>query len=343
MNRKILSAISLFLMLLNASGLAVAKPDTKKTAQVNLVAHLPESDAVAVIDSRRFFDEAIPKILASKPTLLTKINTGIADFQRKTGIDARKFDQMAVGANLKREGIKDYDIDFVVLAHGAVNTASLLATAKSSTNATYREDNFGGHTVYIFSTKSLTDKSSTASATAAKTVDAVGDEIAIAAFDTNTLVIGSPSRGRETFEAKSSVSPELTALLSQRANAVCAFASRVPEGAKILLPIDNDELGKNIDSIKFVSGWADVGAGNASLHLSARTTAAEQAQSLYDTLDMAKKLVRGLVGNSKRPENAVYARLLDSAKLGKMGADVTVDLTIEQTDIDILLATMVKK
>jgi len=342
MNRKILSAVTLFLMLLNATGFAVGKTETKRPPQNSLVAHLPDSDAVVIVDSRRFFDEA-PRILASKPTLLTKVDAAIADFQKKSGIDVRKFDQMAVGANIRREGIKDYDVDFVALARGAVNTTSLLAAAKNSTNATYREDNFGGHTVYIFSTKSLADKNAAPVPAADKAVDAVGSEIAVAVFDASTLVIGSPARVRETFEAKSTISPELTALLYQRANPVLAFAFRVPEGAKALLPIDNDELGKNIESIKFVSGWGDLGAGGATMHLAARTTGAQNAQSLYDTLDMAKKLVRGLVGNSKRPENAVYARLLDSAKLAKTGSDVTVDLIIEQSDIDILLATLVKK
>src|SRR6185369_16527863 len=83
MNRKILSAVTLSLMLLNATGFAVGKTDTKMPPQNSLVAHLPDSDAVVIVDSRRFFDEA-PRILASRPSLLTSIDGFIADIQKKS-------------------------------------------------------------------------------------------------------------------------------------------------------------------------------------------------------------------------------------------------------------------
>ena len=345
MNRKLLSLFTLVLLTLTAAPFTLAGTGPRKAParkQVDpLVAKLPASDAVAVIDARRFFDESLPRLLAAQPGVLGQINSHLTEFQTKTGIDARKFDRLAIGANIKKEAVKDFEVDFVILARGAMNAGSLIAGAKLASNAGYREESLAGHTIYIFTPKRVADK--TASDATAAVASKVPAELAVTAYDATTLAIGSPARVRDTLEAKAGVAPELTALLSQRANPVVAFASRVPEGARNLLPMDNDELGKNIDSIRFVYGWADVGAGNTSMNLTARTATPANAKGLYDTVDFLKTLGKGLLGNSKKAENAVYARLIDNAKLSNNGSEVAIDLTVAQSDIDLLLGMLSKK
>jgi hypothetical protein len=348
MNRKIFSVVTLFLLILNAVGLSIAGPRKKVVVkrQVNpLVAKLPASDAVAIMDARRFFDQALPKLLASRPDIVGKIAEHLNQFQAKTGIDARKFDRIAIGANIKHEAVKDFDFDPVILAQGTINAGSLVAGAKLASNAGYREEKIGEHTIFIFSTKSVADKNMPGSTTGAvdDAMEGMPAEMAVAAFDSNTIIMGSPARVRETFEAKSTVSPEITSLLTSRPNSVFAFSARMPEGVRNLLPMDNDELGKNIESIKFLYGWTDVGVGNASMNVTAKTGNAEQAQSLFDTVSFLQQFGKGLLGNSKKPQNAVYARLIDSAKVSNTGSDVALDLTVAQSDIDILLASLVKK
>ena len=346
MNRKVLSVVTLFLLLLNATGLSMAgtKNGSAASRQINpLVAKLPASDSVAVIDSRRFFDQALPKLLASRTDIIGKITAHINEFQAKTGIDARKFDRIVIGANVKHQAVKDFDFDAVALAQGSINAGGLIAGAKLASNAGYHEEKVGARTIYIFSAKSMADKSSSTSDAVKDAADQVPTEIAVAAYDANTIAIGSPARVRQTLEGGSTVSPEITSLLTSRPNPVFAFAARMPEGVRNLMPMDNDELGKNIESIKFLSGWADVGAAGASMNVTARTTNTESAQSLYDTVGFLQQFGKGLIGSSKKPENAVYARLIDNAKLTRAGADVALDLTVAQSDIDLLLAALVKK
>lgn len=345
MNRKILSILTLCLLMINAVSFTFAGTGPRKARakkQVDpLVAKLPASDAVAVIGARRFFDEALPRLLASQQGLLGKINGYLTEFQTKTGIDPRKFDRLALGANIKKEAVKDFDIDFVVLARGTMNAGSLIAGAKLASNASYREEKVAGRTVYIFTPKTVADKNAPGAAGAV--ADKVPAELAVTAYDATTLAIGSPARVRDALEAKAGIAPELTNLLTQRANPVVAFATRMPEGVRNLLPLDNDELGKNIDAIRYLHGWADVGVGNATMSLTARTAAVENAQGLYDTVSFLQNLGKGLLGNSKKPENAVYARLIESAKLSKTGADVSLDLTMAQSDIDLLVGMLAKK
>src|SRR5690348_7344359 len=137
MTRKMLSIVTLLLLILNAAGLTLATP-RKKAAPARqtspLVAKLPASDAVAVLDARRIFDQALPQILGSKQDLQTKINGHISEMQAKTGIDIRRFDSVVVGANIKHGAGKDFDLDPVVLARGTMNAGSLIAAAKLGTN-----------------------------------------------------------------------------------------------------------------------------------------------------------------------------------------------------------------
>ena len=350
MNRKILSVLTLALLVVISAGFALADTAPKKAKakrQTNpLVAKLPASDAVAIVDARRFFDQALPQLLASKQEMLGKLTGHMNEFQTKTGIDIRKFDQLVIGANIKNRGPKDMDADFVMLARGSMNVGSLLAAAKIATNAGYREEKIAGRTVYIFSTKSIADKNlpaTPATGMSNKAIAEVPKEIAVATFDANTLVIGSPIRVRETFETKSTVAPEITALLAQRANPIFTFASRMPEGSASLIPVANDELGKNIASIKYIAGWTDVTAAGLSMNLMARTANAENAESLYNAISFLRDFGKGILGNSKKPENAVFARLVESAKFARTGTDVTLDLAVAQSDIDLLLATLVKK
>jgi len=348
MSRKMLSIVTLFLLLLNAAGLSLATP-RKKVAPARqtspLVAKLPASDAVAVIDARRVFDQALPQLLASKQDLQTKINGHLSEMQAKTGIDIRRFDSIVVGANIKQGTGKDFDLDPVVLARGSMNAGSLIAAAKLGTNAGYHEEKLGERTIYIFTPKSIADKTlpSSTSPGVSAAINHVPAEMAVATLDANTLVFGSPARVRETLEARSTVATEITSLLSPRAASVFTFAARVPAGVRDLLPMDNDELGKNIESIKFLYGWTDVTAAGASMNVTARTTNGESAQSLYDTVAFLQQLGKGMLGSSKKPENAVYARLIDNAKVTKTGSDVALDLTVAQSDIDILLASIGKK
>jgi len=351
MNRKILSLFTLALLVLNAAGISLSATPSKKAAAKGkaelLVARLPASDAVVVIDARRTFDQVLPQLLASKQALLADITNHLNEFRNKTGIDPRRFDSIVIGANFKnkKENVKDYDVDFVGLARGSMNAGSLIAAAKLGSNAGYREEKLGERTIYIFTPKTVADKNLPAGSPSVVngTIDNLPAEMAVSTLDQTTLVFGSVSRVRETLEARSTVPPEITSLLSSHATSVCTFAARMPEGARNFLPMDNDELAKTVESIRYISGWIDVTAGGAAMNITAKTTNAESAQNLYDTVAFLQQFGKGLLGSSKKPENAVYARMIDSAKVAKNGADVTIDLTVAQGDIDVLLGTLVKK
>lgn len=349
MIRKTFAAVSAMLMLFSLAVVSVHADDKKrrvkrpvkaKKAKANpLISMLPASDMIVTVNGKSFFADALPKVLSANQKLLGEILGKLDTTQGKTGVDLRKFENIVAGVNItKKEGGK-FDIDPVAIARGTADSASAIAAAKKSTEGKFREEQIGGRTMYIFSSKDITDQLKNQNAAAANTVAV---DMAVAALDANTIVFGHAGRVRETLESKSTVSPELIDLLGRKPVGVVNFAGKVPGGMSTLLPLDNDELGANIDSIKYLYGSMDVLATQATISLTARTLQAQQAADLKGTLEGLKSIGKGLLGGSKGADKQLYARLLGNVKLTQVANEINLDLAIPQTDLDALVAILKK-
>lgn len=328
-----------------------ARPDTRaKTAKqiqtAKLVAMLPSSDAVVAFDSKRFLDDALPKILASNQPMLAEMMAKVTEMETRTGIDLRKFEQIAVGIAFKKVSPKETDYEPVAIARGDVNAGALIAVAKLASNGAYRTEMMGERTIYVFSARDVLEN------TAGKTTSKIANmldgaltgltkEVAVTAMDNNTLVMGSLARVRDTLEGKSKVASDISALLYAKDSAVASFAAKPPAGGiSHLLPLDNDEFGANVDSIRYFSGSIDVSVAGTSFQLNAQTQKPEQAQSLKETIEGLQMLGGAIFGGSKRTDQQVYGRMIKAVKVVSRGSEVTVDLLVPQADINSLIAGM---
>ncbi|MEP6944832.1 MAG: hypothetical protein ABJA02_02865 [Acidobacteriota bacterium] len=335
------------ILLLNTVAFASADTHGRKSKKRDsnaLVALLPASDGVATFDAHRFFNSAMPQILSKNQPLLAQITAHMTEIETRTGIDLKKFDSLVVGLGITKLAPKKFTVDPVAIARGDIRAGALISVAKLASNGTYREEKYGERTIYVFSTeaaaKTAAAKGPQAASMISGALDSLTHEVAVSALDDNTLVFGSPARVRETLDAKTQVSPEVVGLLSAKESSVVTFAVRTPEGMSSLLPLENDELGNNIDSIKFVAGTMDVDAAGAAMQVTARTARPEQAKNLYDTLDGLKMLGKAFLGGSKRADQQVYGKLIENAKIGLRGSTVTLDLIIPQADIDVMIASV---
>lgn len=347
MKHRLVSIAVLAVMLLN-SAVSFASPDLKtaqlKKAEVSrLVAQLPASDAVAVFDAKRFLGDALPKVLSANQPMLTEINAKIAEMERTTGIDLRKFDQVAVGVTMKQVSATETDYETIALANGDINAGALIAVAKLASKGTYREEKVGSRSVYVFSTKDLVQNTTVKPANSKvaeyfdKALKGLTKDVAVTALDAKTLAIGSLDRVRQTVEGSSRISPELNGFLSPRETTVLTFALKAPNGLSKFISLDNDALGMNLDSIDYLSGSLDVLATGASVALNARTKKPDQAQSLKETIDGLKMVGGAIFGGSKRPDQQVYGRLIKNAKVENRGSDVSLEVTVPQADIDAMI------
>ena len=339
MRSKITVLLALFALVFNATAFAATagSNDSKSARRVQtLVNLLPASDAIVTVDVKRVFNDMLPRLLAAKPPMLADIMSKLDEMQTKTGLDLRKFDQVVIGVKMSQVPAKT-DTDFVAITRGDINTGALLSLVKIGSNGKYRQEKVGDKTIYIVS---VSDAAAKKPANAPKTQTAAKpkvEEIAITALDANTIAFGTIARVRETIAAKSTVSPELIGLLPVERSAIFAFAGKMPADTSKMLPLDNDELGKTIASIRYVSGWMDMTDAGALLRLMARTLQSDQAQNLFDTLQGLQMMGKAFLGNSKKPEQLVLARMVEGAKIDHQNNDVTIDLQVPQSDIDLLI------
>jgi hypothetical protein len=291
---------------------------------------------VIILDVKRFFGDALPKLLSNNQPMLARITSEIEEFRSTTGIDIRQFDSIAAGTTARQIGVKKYDLEPVVIARGQTSSAALIGAAKLAANGKYTEEIVRDRTIYIFSGASIPFFPHVAAGK-------FSEGVAVTVIDSTTLAFGTLARVRQTLEAKTKVGTDISGLLNQNPTAVTSFAAKLPPGMKAFLPIENDELGKNIDSIQYFYGNADVAVGGATIHMTARTLQNAQATSLHETLEGLQILGKAFLGGSKSADKQVYARLVEKVKFSVRGNEVNIDLQIPQTDIDILVGALTKK
>lgn len=345
MKYRIFAALVLTILALNMGIMTSADTKTagaKKAQAGQLVALLPASDGVVTLDVKRFFGDALPKLLAAKPAMLSDVIGKIDAVQSKTGIDIRQFEYIAAGVSARKTGPKNYDLDPVVLARGPVNAPALIGAAKLAANGKYRQERIGTRTVYIISAKDIANQVRPQAKTgvADRIASKFSQDVAVAAYDANTIAFGSLPRVRETFEAKTRVGIDITSLLGRRNASIADFAAKIPIGMSSLLPRENDELGKSLDSIRYLFGSIDMTADAALLNMTARTTQNAQAQSLLETLQGLQMIGKAFLGSAKGADKQVYGRLIENAKFTAAGNEVSLDLRVPQSDIDILVGTI---
>jgi hypothetical protein len=298
---------------------------------------------VVSLDANRFFNVGLPQVLSSNQPLLAEIMGKLDSVRNDTGIDLRKFERISVGVTFTHASQGKLSMEPVVLARGSFAAGALVAVAKLASNGAYREEKLGSRTIYVFSAKQAAKKNlpkpgnPRAAGMLERSLDSLTSEIAVTALDENTLALGTLVRVRQTLEAKTHVDADLAGLLSRNTGSIMSFAARTPAGLGAFFPMDNDELGKNLDSIKFISGSMDVREGSAVMQMMARTLKPEQAQSLLETLQGLQMVGKAFLSGAKGADKQVYARMVDNAKLARTGSDVTLDLQIPQGDINVLV------
>ena len=324
-----------------------ATENSAQTAAPQLAALLPVSDGVVTINMRRILSEALPQILSSNQTMLNEILGKFDEVKTNTGLDLRQFEQIAVGISSKKTAANNVTFEPVVLARGTFNSGALLALAKVAAKGKYREEKIGGKTAYVFSAKQAAAqakpkingaKSSTVEATIDKILNGLTDELAVTAYDGNTLAIGSLARVRETLDAKTRIAADVLDFVNRKPNSIMSFGLKLPAGLSQFVNMDNDEIGKNLEAIRQISGFVDVGGGNATVSLVAKTLEPAQAKNLQETLEGLQMVGKAFVGGSKGADKKVYARMIDNTKISQNGNEVTLDLQIAQSDIDILVS-----
>ena len=352
MKKKIVVNLAAIIALLSfAGGIFAATVKTKKTTRQNsqMVAALPSSDFVARIDLQRLMQVALPQVLGAQPQTLTGINAKIDQIKAQTGIDLRQFEQLAVGVKYEQSAPPKIDLLPVALARGSENADALLTAVKLVAKNNLREEKFGSKTIYIFTPREIAQKNNPQNGNRSVLLPGLGmivdldkifaGEIAVAVLDNNTLVFGKPSRVRQTLEGNSRVEQKILALVNRNSNALVSFGGSIPNEffTQLFGLTENDEIGRNINSIRQIYGALDAGDNSATVSMTAKTTNAKEAEDLESTASGLQTLGKSVLGGMRGGDKQVYARMAENAKITREGSEVMLNLQIPQSDIDVLL------
>ncbi len=360
MKKKFFALMIVWAFALNAVGTTFAAAKTNETTKQGsqLAALLPASDAAMTLNIQRLFSDALPQILSGNQPMLAEIVRKIDEVKTKTGFDLRQFEQVAIGVSNKKISAQEIEFAPVLLARGTFNANALIALGKiavgaKGSNIKYHEEKVGERTIYVFTSPSAIVKTvplpNKPKIPAAKTpsmfekaidkmFDRLSREFAVTAFDGNTLAIGSLARIRETLGTNQRIGSDVLNLVNRKPNAIANIGMRFPNGMSDFVPnLGNDEIGKNVAAIQYLSGAFDAGDGNGTISLSAKTLQPEQAKSMQEQLEGFQMLGKSFLGSSKIENKEIYGRMIENVKIARLGNEITLDLQVAQSDINVLL------
>lgn len=319
----------LLLMLLGfaITGIAQKKsPQPKPTP--NLLAALPQSDALGIVNVRQLLDQAVPKIFAESPAKLAEVNAEIEKFKTKTGIDPRAFDQLVFGMRYTYRDENKVKVESVVLAHGTFNTTTFVAAGRLAASGKYREEKYQGRTIYVF--------------TLDQQVKVLGllnlkvNELAVTVLKNDVLAVGTPANVKTAIDAskgRRGLNQELIALATRDPNAAVGFGGNVTPQLVKSMKVSNDAVLEDVSKIRQVYGSVGVTEKDVEMFLAARALNAESAKSLSQTLETLKQLGALYAGMLPAPKGTLAKAALGNLKITTMGNELQIRTTVAQAQL----------
>ncbi|HMF56358.1 MAG TPA: hypothetical protein VK619_08435 [Pyrinomonadaceae bacterium] len=307
------------------------------SAQSELSA-LPASDIVVFVDAQRILNDTLPGFFSSNPSLISKINAKLDQLKTETGVDMRSFDSFAVGLKFGEPARFD-SAHFVALSRGHFSAdeviAAGLSSAKTKCNINAREEQFSGRTVYVFKPVGNRNRNCPHAG------EVQAQEIAVAAYDSNTIVSGDVESVRAALDSSSPrVTSELVELATRTPDAVVSWGGNLPPEVSARLDPrgqrEPDSMSRSIAAIRQFYGSVSVLGTEANTLIGLRTETADQAQEIGHGLNSLKLVSKlGIMNNSggNQARGASLSKLLDSISIITESNEVQIKLKVAQSDI----------
>jgi hypothetical protein len=301
-------------------------------ATPNLMAQLPQSDAVAHVKMKQLLSEAMPRILASNPAKLAEVNASIEKFKDRTGLDPRMFQEIAFGVRYSYPAEGVTKLQTVALASGSFSSAAMVAAGRVASNGKYREEKYQDKTIYIF--------------TVDETIKILGvfdftiRELAAAPLDANTLALGDAAAVRSVIDAgrqRTQANAELIALASRDPNALIGFGSNFTEQLVGNLDIGNAPIAADLRTLRQVYGSVASTETDLQLFLAARAVNAQAAKNLGDTLEGLKQFGALLVGRLSGAKGVLAKSALSNMSIVTTANELQLKTSVAQAEVGPLL------
>jgi hypothetical protein len=297
---------------------------------------LPVSDALLAVDLDKFFKEVLPRSLAGDAARLAQVNADVDQFKARTGLDARAFDRLIVGARIVKLDSGALKLDNVTaIARGTVNAASLGAAMRAAPGAApVAEQTYGGKTVYVASINDQIKLFGLAKMHVR--------ELAVAALDAETVALGELADVRAAIDvAAGRAAGADMRLLSfpKGAGDFVGFGGNLPAGTLAGVETGLPNVDRAITSIQGFYGTVGSTAAGAQFMTTLRAASAADAKQLFDTVNALRQIAPGLI--SMAGEKGRFAQnAVNSLKVTTKANEVQLRLEIPQADLASLLKAL---
>jgi hypothetical protein len=297
---------------------------------------LPAADAVLAVDLEKLFKEVVPRATAGNAERLAQINADVEQFKARTGLDARAFYRLVVGARILRLDSGALKLDNVTaIARGPVNAQALGAAIRAASKGAAVEQQYGGKTVYV---TTVNDRIKLFGIAKMR----VG-ELAVSALDAETVALGEPSDVRAAIDAQAGRGPRadlsLFSSVPKGPNDFIGFAGNVPAGTLAGVETGLPNVDRAVASIQGFYGSVASTTAGVQIMTTLRAATAADAKQLYDTTDALRQVAPGLI--SMAGEKGRFAQnAINSLKLSTKGNEVQLRLEVPQSDVSSLLRAL---
>ena len=340
--KKILSAI---LVVLSMSYVIVAQTGPRRSVPTapSTLSMLPKSDMVVMLEAETLFNSTLPQVLGANKTMLSNLDTSIERLKNQTGLDFRQTKQVVAGLTARKNEKNEIFYEPLIIAKGRFDDASVREIVRLASSDNFRTETIGGRTVYRFSVAEFAAKNKPEGNTLLDSIlqtliASLDRELALVQHDVETAVIGSPEKVGEFLAKSSRVSPEMIAQLNRRQGALVRMVVVTPKGLEEFIRLDDDTLGEDLGSIRMISGSLQTGAKGVTVSMTAKMATPASTLSLKETLDGFKSVLPGVFAGQRGEDKKVYGRMVERIKLSRVGTTINMDLTVPQSEIDLLLA-----
>jgi hypothetical protein len=313
---------------------AASAPAQSAQAQSALLAALPASDALLVVDARRLLAEGLPRAFNNNAAELARVNSEIDEFHKRYGLNARDFEQIAVATSFGETASGATTMDTVAVMRGRYDAGAMVGAARVAAGGKYREERHGGKTVHVF------DLNEQPRVRFLGLFNVRLTELAVAPLDANTLAVGKLSRVRAAIDASAGrgrVSTEITSLATRNANAMIGVGGTVPASATRGLNLFNEEISRSISSIRQFYGSIAPTQSGFQMQTVLRTETPAAARTLSDTVLGLKQFAPLLISRMPEPRAGLLRGVVEATNVRAAGNEVQVDLALAQTAVAALI------
>lgn len=292
-----------------------------------LLALLPASDVVGVIDLPRALRELLPRLKALDLGGISKLAVDLETFAGMAGLDGAKANSAVVGLTMEGLSIRGG----AIIVDGLDLDPKRIETAAAAKSWQFQKTEQAGKAVFrVARVKAPEAGGANAGENA--------DEVYFASLGARRAVAGD----LETVKGVLSATPDKgennvvtrTAVKETKATSVVRFAAVIPEGLRQLLDSQGD-LFKQLAAVKVIFGTLDLMSDQGvAVDARLRTNSNEEAIQMETGLKNLVLLGKSFLGGDNDPKLKAIGQLLDLVQLSTQKIDVALSLVIPKAMLD---------